>query len=86
MAVLVRIRLGGAEATVAAESVARDSVHPKLIRLSGVSDLVLPERPAFVVTSVSIPQSDVLWFVEGSVAEWAAAAKMGPDPIPRGGS
>lgn len=74
MTVILRLMLSGVETTLTAESVERDPVHPKLLRLVGVGGLVLPEAPDFRVSSASVPRDSVLWYVEGVV----------PDPVARG--
>jgi len=77
MPVLVRVLLGGVESTLSARSVERDPVSPRLLRLRGVSGLVLPEAPGFEVESASLPRDSVLWYVEGKVPESDISGRLG---------
>ena len=85
MAVLVRVLLGGVESTLAADSIERDPVSPRLLRLRGVAGLVLPEAPSFVVDSASLPRSAVLWYVEGDVPEPPRSGRLDGEPATDGG-
>lgn len=85
MAVLVRILLGGVESTLSADSIERDPVSPRLLRLRGVSGLVLPESPRFVVASASLPRDSVLWYVEGEVPEIIRSGRLEAETQPAGG-
>ena len=80
MAVLVRVRLGGGEVTLAAESLVRDPAHPRLLRLVGVAGLVLPDEPLFKVSNASIPRDDVLWYVEGAMPDPVGSGRLLPNP------
>lgn len=80
MTVIVRLMLGGVETTLTAESVERDPVHPRLLRLVGVAGLVLPEAPDFRVTSASVPRDSVIWYVEGVVPNLVSQGRIESEP------
>lgn len=85
MPVLVRVLLGGVESTISAESVERDPVHTRLLRLRGVDALTLPDAPDFEVRSASVPRDSVLWYVEGAVPDPSASGRIEPEPESSGG-
>lgn len=85
MAVLVRVLLGGVESTLSADSIERDPVSPRLLRLRGVSGLVLAESPRFAVESASLPRSSVLWYVEGDVPHSSESGRLAREPGTDGG-
>jgi len=80
MAVLVRVRLGGGEVTLAAESLAADPLHPRLLRLVGVVGVTLPENPRFEVEVAALPVDDVLWYVEGAMPDPAGSGRLPENP------